>query len=109
MQNIKAIGQAASQALEINDEFIKFVRATSQQGESPDDRNEYLPEGLNEDDLEALKEVEKLDNGTKINTETSKVEAAQDQFPQPSMMMGLHPETNNIGVPAMIPPMEPSY
>ena len=51
---------------------------------------EDLPEGLNEDDYEALKEAEKVENGNKMTMEPTKIDGNHEVYiNQPNINM--HP------------------
>ena len=101
-------GEAANSALEINDMLIRFIQENCQQNNINDSNPEDLPEGLNEDDYEALKEAEKLEGGNKMTMESGKTESNHDSYiPQPNI--NTHPEANNMINTPMVPTMESTF
>jgi len=67
---------------------------------------EDLPEGLNEDDYEALKEAEKVENGNKMTMEHGKTDGNHEAYiTQPNM----HPEANNMINAPMMPAMDSNF
>jgi flagellar basal body rod protein FlgC len=69
---------------------------------------EDLPEGLNEDDYEALKEAEKVENGNKMTMEPAKTDGNHEAYiTQPNINM--HPEANNMINAPMMPAMDPNF
>ncbi len=106
--NVAAILQAANeqaqQALEINDDLIRFIQENC--GNNQANKGDEWPEGISQEDCEALKEIEKAENGPKNGIEGAKIEGNHEQTP--TSIIGLNPENNNMINPSLMPTMDPS-
>ena len=64
------------------------------------------PEGISQDDCEALKEIEKAENSAKNGIEVGNALGNHEQIP--NSMIGMNPENNNMINPSLMPTMDPS-
>ncbi len=101
-------GEAANSALEINDMLMRFIQENCQQNNINDTSPEDLPEGLNEDDYEALKEAEKVESGNKMTMEPGKPDGNHDSY-IPQQNISIHPEANNMITTPVMPTMDSNF